>query len=415
MSLAAAGDVDGDGWGDVLVAYVRGSESKTEFVQVVSGRTGGVLRTHALAPVPDPQPIEASMYDPWLERQAFVSTAPDMDGDGFAEHLLCWSNHWDAVLRRSGRIEVRSGRSGTLLHELAGDESTYWGSAPLTIDLDRDGLPELCTNGAHPAAPIGRVELHSLASGRRLVALEGSGTEGFGLSAALIGDVDGDTAPDLLVGSYKLSARGWASGGCLLYSVWDPEREEPRSPPVLIRRYPAAAHQERFGSVVLPLGDVDGDGTPDFCASGWYASAGSFHNGIVRAVSGADGRELWLARGDTPLADFGRSAAVLDDVDGDGTPEVVVGARRSSAGGREFCGSFSVLSGATGRTLLKIDGAGIWDGLGSSVASAGDVNGDGRADVLVSEHFPGDGQDVGNRPEREILERVYVYSVVPLR
>jgi hypothetical protein len=210
------------------------------------------------------------------------------------------------------------------------------------------------------------------------------------------------------------SGRGLLSGLCLAYSFWDGRANAPRTPPVLVRAYPGANHQEQLGDRVGALGDIDGDGLPDFFATGWYASVGSFHNGVVRALSGADGRELWSSRGNTPLADFGRWAELLEDLDGDGYPELVAGARRSSRAA-EFGGSFSVLSGRTGRALLVIDGTGVWDGLGSRVASAGDVNGDGHADVLAAEHWPGDGEDVGAHPDRPIRERVLVYSVVPLR
>jgi hypothetical protein len=341
---------------------------------------------------------------------------PDLNGDGIEEHLVCWSDYADPETRRprrQGRLEIRSGHGGELLQEIFGDERSFWRTVSWMDDLDGDGLPEVCANGAHPSALTGQVELLSLKSGERLVSLTGPRRLGFGLAAALAGDLDGDGAPELLVGSPTAFERGLASGACYAYSLRDPATGSWLEEPLLVQRFAGKKHQEQFGHLILPLGDIDADGTPDFCATGWYASAGSFHNGIVRAVSGADGRELWLATGNSPLADFGRSAALLPDVDGDGHAEVVAGARRSSRAA-PFGGSFSVLSGRNGRTLLEIDGTGAWDGLGSGVASAGDFNGDGHPDVLVSEHFPGDGQDAGARPEREIRERVFVYSVVPL-
>jgi hypothetical protein len=62
LDASAAGDVDRDGWGDVLVACARGLEPRVGFMRVLSGRTGAELRTYSQSPgpgsIPEPRPID---------------------------------------------------------------------------------------------------------------------------------------------------------------------------------------------------------------------------------------------------------------------------------------------------------------------------------------------------------------------
>jgi hypothetical protein len=129
-----------------------------------------------------------------------------------------------------------------------------------------------------------------------------------------------------------------------------------------------------FGWAVSELADVDGDGARDAIVGAVLDGPSS--NGAVDVFSGATGDLLYEFHG-KPGDLLGYSVADAGDVDGDGVDDVAAGAQ----GGDRVL----VFSGATGsRTpLLVLHGEQAGDAFGFSVAGAGDVNGDGHADVLV--------------------------------
>jgi glycosylphosphatidylinositol phospholipase D len=99
--------------------------------------------------------------------------------------------------------------------------------------------------------------------------------------------------------------------------------------------------------------------------------------------SGANGQLLFRFDGLEAYDGLGTSVAGGLDVDGDGVPDIVVGAPDASPGGRVGAGSAFVFSGASGRLLFRWDGEVRGDSLGRWVALVADLNGDRRAEVML--------------------------------
>ncbi|HKB15018.1 MAG TPA: integrin alpha, partial [Planctomycetota bacterium] len=136
-----------------------------------------------------------------------------------------------------------------------------------------------------------------------------------------------------------------------------------------------------FGRALAATGDLDGDGISDFVVGAPHHAPSN--QGRVTVWSGADGATL-LAIDGVPGSMFGNSVDVCGDFDADGVPDFVVGSPEVSLTGpnsRE--GAASVHSGATGNLLLAVFGAPL-DQFGWAVAGVGDVgNQDGVPDLLV--------------------------------
>jgi len=139
---------------------------------------------------------------------------------------------------------------------------------------------------------------------------------------------------------------------------------------------------DRFGYAVAGGEDLDGDGVPDLVIG---APTGEPAAGCVQARSGRSGAVLWTAGGSEPGERFGHSLDLLGDLDGDGRAEVVVGAPYADAAGTN-AGRVVVLSGADGSRLRERHGA-AWDQLGSSVCALGDLDGDGLAELACGVPF----------------------------
>src|SRR5919108_2339697 len=127
-----------------------------------------------------------------------------------------------------------------------------------------------------------------------------------------------------------------------------------------------------FGWAVSELADVDGDGVGDFITS--EPAAGG---GITWVYSGRTGEVIHRLPG-APNDAQGTAIADAGDTDGDGVHDIVSGASGATL---DVPGRAYLYSGATGELLHTWDGANVGDQLGYAVASAGDQDGDGNADV----------------------------------
>lgn len=135
----------------------------------------------------------------------------------------------------------------------------------------------------------------------------------------------------------------------------------------------------RLGWAVRAAGDVDGDGSPDLIVSGTQSIDASHTQTCVFVVSGGSGSVVWSVTDEParerPLASF----AGIGDVDGDGRDDVAVGWRSNDPRVRRVI----LYSGRTGLPLREIPGEKAESDFGHSLDGGVDFDGDLRPDILV--------------------------------
>lgn len=140
--------------------------------------------------------------------------------------------------------------------------------------------------------------------------------------------------------------------------------------------------QDNLGWGLSALGDLNGDGAEDFLAGAPKGTGLSTGSGLVRVYSGKTALPLLTLNGETAGDDFGYSVAGLGDLDGDGKPEIAVGAPGHDGVGTDR-GAVYVFSSATGAQLAKQVGLFNEDRIGWRVVGVGDVSNDGVDDYAV--------------------------------
>ncbi len=142
-----------------------------------------------------------------------------------------------------------------------------------------------------------------------------------------------------------------------------------------------------FGRTVSAAGDVNGDGFPDFMIGAPSAAPnGVTGSGIAYLYSGRTRKLHYQINGVFPNQGMGSVMAAAGDVNGDGYDDVVLGTPKSTVNGLKSAGRVYVYSGKNGRLLWLFQGSGTGHRLGNSVSTAGDINGDGYADIIAGSH-----------------------------
>ena len=398
--VAGAGDVNGDGFVDLIAGADGG---------------GGTGRVYVYYGGPDPDVIPDLILsgEAAIDRFGFsVAGAGDVNGDGFADLVVgAFSN--DAGGNDAGRAYVYHGGPTAdpnpdlvLTGEAAGNQ--FGISVAGAGDVNADGFADLIvgapTNGAggfnagRAYVYFGGLSMDSTAD----VILTGEAAGAlFGFSVAGVEDVSGDGYVDLFVGAYANDAGGVDAGRAYVY-YGGPGAD---STPDLVLTGEAAGGE--FGFSVAGAGDVNGDGFADLIVGANRNDAGGTDAGRAYVYLGgaaADPNPDLIMTGEAAGDRFGFSVAGAGDVNGDRFADLVVGAQANGAGG-VGAGRAYVFYGGFGADAIPdhiLTGEAPNDQLGSSVAGAGDVNGDEFEDVIVGAFArDGGGGDSG---------QVYVYD-----
>ncbi len=361
LPVAHAGDVNGDGYDDLLV----GSEGYSSFhgaADLYAGAAGGLSTTSAHTWV-------GTAADGWFGTTA--AGVGDVNGDGYDDVII--GAPYTAT--NGGRAFVYDGSASGLPAAASATLKGEGGGGQFAIAVDRagdvngDGYDDIVV-GAWTYGAGGRAYIYAgSASGistTPLVKLDALG-EGdfFGCSVAGVGDVNGDGYDDVVVGA-EFQA-GNLGGANLYYGGPD----GPATTPDLT--WEGSASGDDFGETVGALGDINHDGYADL---GVYDDATDYFGEVNVYLGSASGPSL---SADQSLAGsaydqvFG-AAISHADVDGDGYADLVVG---TSTDAEVYAGTASGLETTPFFTV---------DGQAYSVAGLGDVDGDGFEDIAIGDN-----------------------------
>jgi hypothetical protein len=298
-----------------------------------------------------------------------VASIGDVDGDGIGD-LVVGADYFDSGEGRGGAAYVlfmkadgTAKRSQKIASEIGGGPVLdYEGSFGIAVaslgDLDGDGIPDIAVGNStdnlngyrHGAIYIlflnndGTVKRSQRIASQVGGAPEFYGSYQFGHSIAAIGDIDGDGVTELAVGTPGDGYAGIEDAGSVyvLFMNTDGTVKSSQKLESDSGGLPTLAEEELFGYAVASLGDFDGDGVNDLLVGAKGDDGSDTYRGqayvvlltpqgtakSVQRISGDEG-------GGPPLSDydgFGSSLASVGDLDGDGVTDIAVGARYDSQG-----------------------------------------------------------------------------------
>jgi hypothetical protein len=390
-SVAGAGDVNGDGYADVIVgadSYDNGQSDEGRAF-VYHGSASGFSPSANWS-------AESDQVNTYYANS--VAGAGDVNGDGYAD-VIVGARQYDNGQNREGRAFVYHGSAVGLstTANWTAESNVAWANFGWSVagagDVNGDSYADIVVGAygfANGQSAEGRAFVyHGSASG--LVTTPNWSVESnqadayYGCSVAGAGDVNGDGYTDIIVGAYQYSNGEYYEGSAFVY-------HGSASGLSTAANWNAEGDQEsaRFGTSVAGAGDVNGDGYADIIVGASFYDNGVDNEG--RAVvyhgsaSGLSTTANWTAESDESSAFFGNSVASAGDVNGDGFADVVVGAEYSNAGQTDGGRAVVYHGSATGLSPTaswSAVGNGMSVYFGHCVAGAGDVNGDGYADVIV--------------------------------
>jgi hypothetical protein len=242
------------------------------------------------------------------------------------------------------------------------------------LDVDGDGHADVAAGARFTlqqrTLQNGTTYVWSGADGALVRAWDGDMADGlFGHWTLLVPDVSGDGLADVVIAAPHAPVDGRMRGIVVARS--------PKTGAEIWRR--AETELENYGWDLTLAGDQDGDGHPDL-----FIGAPASDTGRVDLLSGKTGTVIRTYAPREPAGSFGWYVATLADLDGDGRPDLAVGAPFARDAAGKVIGGAWVLSSASGKELQHWSSADPRAGFGNIVASIGDVDGDGKGDVVVT-------------------------------
>jgi len=373
--VAGAGDVNADGYDDFAIGAAEadpGGLTSAGSAFIYSGLDGSLLYQKNGAVAGDN-----------FGRQ--VAGAGNVNGDGYADFIVGAPLADPNDSSSAGSVYVYSGLDGSLLFQKNGARAgDIMGGGRKAGNVNGDGRDDFIIAAplADPndSSSAGSVYVYSGLDGSLIYQKNGThpgdqlgGLQGLGRG----GDVNKDGRDDFILGAPTADPGGFTSAGsAFVYSGLTGS--------LLYQKNGDTASQE-LGNAVAADGDANGDGNADFIVGANRRKvSGVLNVGSVFVYSGLDGSLLYQKDGSAASDIFGFSVAWAGDVNADGKDDFIIGANMANPGGINDAGSVFIYSGSDGSLLFQIDGDNISDRLGSSVAGAGDVNGDGRDDIIVA-------------------------------
>lgn len=424
-SVAGAGDVNGDGYDDILIGALLNDSTAGD-----AGKT--YLLFYDTRP-PAPRFLEASLASdggsitvsweipryikPFSEFILYrsvdgtnyveVDTTPVLRRTYIDSNVILGETYYYSVIAVDGSGE-RSVMSSAISMTCDSDLDEDGVGNTLDTDDDGDGIPDMFD--ANLVAQDGtlwsrsRVSLSDIGMGF----LGESEDDLSGNSVAIAGDVNGDGYDDILIGAWLNDELDIGAGQAYLIfgksSGWDSNL----SLSLADASFTGEDFDDRAGWKVAGAGDVNGDGFDDILISAYRDEEGGTQAGQTYLILGKEygwSQDISLSNADASFigeyaADTsGESIAGVGDVNGDGFDDILIGAIRNDGGGNSAGQAYLILGKASGWTMdvnlslsdASFQGEDEGDNVGHAVAGAGDVNGDGYDDMLINALYDEEG------------------------
>ena len=392
ISVASAGDVNGDGYSDVLVgaAYYDNGESDEGAVFIYHGSAAGI---NAIANTQ----IESNQVSAYFGGS--VATAGDVNRDGFSD-IIVGAYGYDNGQTNEGVVFIYRGTVtgistvSTIQIECNQASAQFGISVASAGDINADGYSDiiiganLYDNGQlNEGAVFIYIGSSSGIDTANVILLESNKTmSNFGYSVASAGDVNGDGYSDLIVGAYAYENGEGGEGLAFIYHGSSAGIGTAAS--TILESNQDFAY---FGISVASAGDINGDGYSDVIVGSYNFDNGETDEGAAfiynGSASGINTTATAQLESNQNMAFLGMSVASAGDVNGDGYSDVIVGAYNYDNGESNEGAAFVYHGAAEGigkTAYVQIESNKGSAHLGNSVAGAGDVNGDGYSDIIVA-------------------------------